>query len=65
MTTPAAAALPMVRAHAEGQKAAKAGTPMSACPYDRNAESAVEQAKARMWLRGYDKIRPFPVDYSA
>lgn len=54
----------MVRAHAEGQTAAQEGLPATACPYKPDGETSVEQAQARMWLRGYEKIKPLPVDYS-
>lgn len=59
-----AAAAVMVRAHRAGQDAAREGRDITACPYDLNAADSREQAKARMWLRGYDKVNPFPVDYS-
>lgn len=54
----------MVRAHRQGRAAAEAGQPATTCPYDLDAKTSHEQAQARMWLRGYDKVNPFPVDYS-
>ncbi|GAA4059776.1 Rmf/CrpP fold protein [Actinomadura miaoliensis] len=54
----------MILAHLEGQRAAHEGQPSTACPYDLNAEDAVTRARARMWLRGHDRVAPFPVDYS-
>ncbi|MBA9003672.1 Rmf/CrpP fold protein [Thermomonospora cellulosilytica] len=65
--TPAdrAAAMRLVLAHAEGRRAASEGRAMSSCPYDRHADDPITRAKARMWLRGYDRVAPFPVDYSS
>jgi hypothetical protein len=59
-----AAALVMVAAHRAGQKAARDGQPMTALPYDQDAEDPRERARARMWLRGYDRVNPTPIDYS-
>lgn len=54
----------MVRAHRQGRAAAQAGQPLTACPHNVDADTPQERALARMWLRGYDRVNPFPVDYS-
>jgi hypothetical protein len=54
----------MILAQLEGQRAAHEGRPATACPYDPAAEDPVTRARARLWLRGYDKVNPLPVDYS-
>lgn len=59
-----AAAARMVRVLVEGQQAADRGDPATACPYDPNSDDPVDRARARLWLRGYDRVRPLPVDYS-
>lgn len=59
-----AAGVVMLRAHREGQDAARAGQPLTTCPYDRTSEDPTVRARARMWLRGHDAVDPFPVDYS-
>lgn len=58
-------AVDVIRALREGMTAGNAGKPPTACPYAPDAKTPQEQAKARMWLRGYDKARPLPVDYSS
>ena len=58
-----AAALPMLRALAEGKRAARDGHKATACPYRPDGPTAVERAQARMWLRGYDRINPLNIDY--
>lgn len=60
----AAAALPMLRALAAGKTAGRDGQPVTACPYNPDAGTAVERVQARMWLRGYAQTRPDTVDYS-
>lgn len=60
----AADALPMLRALNAGKAAAEAGQPVTACPYDQDAEKSVERVQARMWLRGYAQTRPDTIDYS-
>lgn len=57
-------AVDAVRALRDGEAAGKAGEPVTTCPHDPDAEAPQEQALARMWLRGYDRARPMPVDYS-
>lgn len=54
----------LVRAHAQGRAAARAGEPLTACPYRFDAPDALTRARARMWFRGYDLERPAAVDYS-
>lgn len=60
----AAAALPMLRALAEGKAAGAAEQPITTCPYRPDAEKSVERVQARMWLRGYAQARPDTIDYS-
>lgn len=52
------------RALTAGRTAARANEPVTACPYDPNGESPQERALARLWIRGYDRERPAPIDYS-
>lgn len=62
-----AGAVVMWRAHIEGQQAARDGLRATACPYNpfaEGVEGAVERAQARMWIRGYDRVNPAPIDYS-
>lgn len=59
-----AAAMRMVSALVDGQRAAERGEPATACPYDPDATDPVTRARARLWLRGYDRVNPIPVDYS-
>lgn len=59
-----AAALVMLRAHVAGQRAALDGQPATVCPYDPYAADAVTRVQARMWIRGYDRINPMPIDYT-
>ncbi|MGI5325511.1 Rmf/CrpP fold protein [Actinomadura nitritigenes] len=59
-----AAALVMLRAHVAGQRAALAGDPATVCPYDPYGDNAVTRARARMWIRGYDLVRPASIDYT-
>ncbi|WP_067469994.1 Rmf/CrpP fold protein [Actinomadura macra] len=59
-----AAGLALLRAHQEGQSAARAGQPLTACPYPLDTDDPVTRARARMWLRGHDRVDPFPIDYS-
>lgn len=59
-----AAALPMLRAYVAGRVAGRERQPVTACPYDFDAPTAVERAQARMWIRGYDRENPMPIDYS-
>lgn len=60
----AAAALPMLRALAEGKTAGAAEQPITACPYRQDASTSTERVQARMWLRGYAQARPDTIDYS-
>ncbi|GAA1819304.1 Rmf/CrpP fold protein [Actinomadura chokoriensis] len=53
-----------VRAVIAGRAAARAGEPVTACPYDPDGSTAVERAQARLWLRGYDRENPANIDYS-
>jgi hypothetical protein len=57
-------AVDAIRAFRAGQAAGKADKPATVCPHDPDAATPQEQALARMWLRGYDRARPMPVDYS-
>lgn len=57
-------AVDAVRAHRAGRAAAQAGQPATACPYDPQADTAEVRVLAKMWLRGYDRANPMPVDYS-
>lgn len=59
-----AAALPMIRAWVAGRVAGRERQPITACPYRPDAETAVERAQARMWIRGYDRENPANIDYS-
>lgn len=56
-------AVAVMRAYREGMAAATLDQPPRS-PYDPESEDAVTRAQALMWVRGYDKIRPAPVDYS-
>ncbi|MBX6769251.1 MAG: hypothetical protein IRY90_19230 [Actinomadura rubrobrunea] len=51
-------------AYAQGRDAARAGEPLTACPYRPDAPTAVEREQYRMWCRGYDTVNPFPIDYT-
>ncbi|MFC5748900.1 hypothetical protein [Actinomadura rugatobispora] len=53
-------------AYGRGRDAATAGEPFTlwTCPYRLDAVTAVEREQFRQWCRGYDSVRPFPVDYS-
>ncbi|CNE45186.1 Uncharacterised protein [Mycobacterium tuberculosis] len=53
-----------VRAVVAGRVAARAGKAVTACPYDPDGETPQERALARLWIRGYDRERPAPIDYS-
>jgi hypothetical protein len=53
-----------VRAVMAGRVAARDNEPVTACPHDPNAATPQERALARLWLRGYDREKPAPVDYS-
>lgn len=53
-----------IKAYQDGKAAGAAGRKATACPFKPDAATPQEQALARMWLRGYDKTQPMPVDYS-
>lgn len=56
--------LEMLGALRAGEQAARDGIPITDCPYDHRGDTSREQALARLWLRGHDRVTPFPVDYS-
>jgi hypothetical protein len=47
-----------------GRRAATNGRPPSACPYALDSDDPRTASLARLWLRGYDQVEPFPVDTS-
>ncbi len=53
----------LMLAHLDGQRAAREGRPATVCPHDPASPDAVTRVKARMWLRGYDRVNPMPIDY--
>lgn len=42
-----------VEAERDGGVAARAGKPVSDCPYQRTADPSVEDFQAHHWLKGY------------
>jgi hypothetical protein len=57
-------ALAMTRALLAGEQAARYGQPLTVCPHRTDADTARERVLATMWLRGYARNSPLPVDFS-
>jgi hypothetical protein len=55
----------IIRARADGVRAARADALRSTCPHDPNADDPRTRNLFTAWMRGYGTVKPTPVDYSA
>lgn len=46
-----------------GRDAARAGQPVTACPYDHRSLDARERVLAVLWCRAHNRVSPLPIEY--